>query len=108
MRALIYDNGSLFLTDAPRPSHAPGEALVRVRLAGICGTDLEIMRGYKGFTGILGHEFVGAVAECADRAWVGQRVCGEINVGCGTCDRCTRGLHGHCAARTVVGILGRS
>src|SRR5947209_15692158 len=107
MRALIYDNGSLFLTDAPRPSHAPGEALVRVRLAGICGTDLEIMRGYKGFTGTLGHEFVGVVEECADQAWVGLRVCGEINIGCGNCEMCRTGEQGHCAGRTVVGILDR-
>src|SRR5438270_7375433 len=107
MRALVVSEGSLGVRDILRPTPAEGEGLVRVRLAGICGTDLEIMRGYKGFTGTLGHEFVGVVEECADQAWVGLRVCGEINIGCGNCEMCRTGEQGHCAGRTVVGILDR-
>lgn len=89
------------------PAREPGEALVRVRVAGVCNTDLEIVRGYKGFHGILGHEFVGEVAESPDSPWVGRRVCGEINVGCGTCHRCLAGTPGHCSRRRVLGILGK-
>ena len=83
----------------PDPAPADGEALVRVRLAGICNTDLEIVRGYMGFEGVPGHEFVGEVD--------GRRVVGEINAACGTCDFCRRGLDRHCPNRTVLGILGR-
>ena len=85
----------------------PGEALIRVRAAGICNTDLEITKGYKGFAGVLGHEFVGEVLESQDRRWVGQRVCGEINVSCGACRMCAAGMPSHCERRTVIGIMGR-
>ena len=89
------------------PEVPPGEALIRVRQAGICNTDLEITRGYMGFQGVLGHEFVGVVAECADAAWVGRRVVGEINCACGECAYCRRGLLTHCPQRTTLGIWGR-
>lgn len=109
MKALWLENGKLLVReDVPTPQPGPEEALVRVRLAGICGTDLEMVRGYYPFTGILGHEFVGHVVEARDATWVGRRVVGEINVVCSTCDMCRRGLGRHCRNRTVLGILGRN
>jgi alcohol dehydrogenase len=101
----------------PVPNLRPGWALVRVRLAGICNTDVEILRGYHGFRGTPGHEFVGEVVEAAGvsaalkKRWVSKRVAGEINVGCAAyrlravCDFCRRGLKTHCARRTVLGIV---
>ena len=90
------------------PVPAPGEALVRVRLAGICGTDLEMVQGYMKFGGVPGHEFVGRVERCESAPeWVGRRVVGEINAACRACATCARGMHGHCPTRTVMGILGR-
>ena len=80
---------------------------MRVLLSGICNTDLEIARGYAGFNGTIGHEFVGVVEESADRKLVGHRVVGEINAGCGKCDLCRGGDSRHCANRTVLGIVGR-
>lgn len=80
---------------------------MRVRLAGVCATDLEICRGYMGFTGVLGHEFVGEVEACDDPAWVGERVAGDINLACGACSECKVGLDRHCPHRTVLGILGK-
>lgn len=109
MKGLIYQDGRLdFQSDLPRPRPSPGEALVKVLKAGICRTDLEIVAGYMDFSGIPGHEFVGIVEECADRSWVGQRVVGEINCGCGTCDYCKSDAKNHCPRRTVLGILGRN
>jgi alcohol dehydrogenase len=106
MKALYFD-GRLSLRDLPDPKRSPGEALIRVRLAGICGTDRQILKGYSGFHGIPGHEFVGEVIECDDRRWIGRRVVGEINVTCGHCEWCRRGLERHCVSRTVMGIIGR-
>lgn len=106
MQALKFD-GHLRLVDVARPQPLPGEALIRVRLVGLCQTDVEITRGYKNFQGILGHEFVGQVEEASDPAWIGQRVVGEINIGCGHCPRCQQGQQRHCPARQVLGILGR-
>jgi threonine dehydrogenase-like Zn-dependent dehydrogenase len=80
---------------------------VRTVLAGICNTDLEIMRGYAGFQGVLGHEFVGIVEEADDESLVGQRVVGEINLWCGTCENCRAGRRAHCTRRTVLGIRDR-
>lgn len=108
MLALVYDGKDLLLRDDyPRPVPPPGEALVRVRLAGICNTDLEIVRGYMGFRGVLGHEFVGVVEECADESLIGQRVVGEINCYCGECPTCRAGAPTHCPNRTTLGIWGR-
>jgi threonine dehydrogenase-like Zn-dependent dehydrogenase len=107
MRALRVGDGitSLVETTAPQPH---GEALVRVVLSGICNTDLEIARGYAGFRGTIGHEFVGVVEDPGDgRIARGQRVVGEINAGCGACARCATGDPRHCGARTVLGIIGR-
>jgi alcohol dehydrogenase len=107
MRALVYDGQLRLVEDYPRPEPPLGEALVRVRLAGICNTDLEIVHGYMGFRGVLGHEFVGVVEECADGSLVGQRVVGEINCYCGECPTCRAGAPTHCPNRTTLGIGGR-
>ncbi len=92
--------------EAPDPGPR-GDALIAVRLAGVCSTDLEIAQGYMNFRGIMGHEWVGEVLEAPDPAWIGRRVVGEINVPCGACDVCARGLPTHCPHRTVTGIVGR-
>ncbi|MCL4500511.1 MAG: alcohol dehydrogenase catalytic domain-containing protein [Deltaproteobacteria bacterium] len=105
MLALHFDDAPK-LKDLPIPTPAPGEVLVRVSLAGICGTDLQILQGYHGFRGIMGHEFVGTVAGPDDSPWLGQRVVGEINLGCGVCDLCLEGLSHHCRSRRVLGING--
>jgi len=87
---------------------AAGEALIRVRLSGLCNTDLEIARGYAGFHGTIGHEFVGVVEDAGGGPIVrGERVVGEINAGCGECALCERGDPRHCSRRTVMGIVGR-
>lgn len=106
MRALWLEEGALSVREVPVPSPA-GEALVRVRLSGICGTDLELVRGYYPYAGVLGHEFVGEVVESPDPSWAGARVVGEINVACGTCEACFAGRPTHCENRTVLGIVGR-
>lgn len=107
MKALIYDGTLRLVEDYPDPTPAPGEALVRVTWAGICNTDLEIIKGYMGYQGVLGHEFVGLVERCDEEGLVGQRVVGEINCYCGSCDYCRRGLLTHCPDRTTLGIWGR-
>ncbi|HET8932698.1 MAG TPA: alcohol dehydrogenase catalytic domain-containing protein [Polyangiales bacterium] len=99
------DRAGLCEVAVPRP--AADEALVRVRAAGICNTDLEIIRGYMSFEGTLGHEFVGVVEECADASWIGARVAGEINLSCHQCELCQRGYERHCPTRRVLGILGK-
>ncbi|HZQ80171.1 MAG TPA: alcohol dehydrogenase catalytic domain-containing protein [Acidimicrobiia bacterium] len=105
MRALHFDGRRLACVETAAPSAGPGEAIVAVRLAGICSTDLQILAGYMGFTGIPGHEFVGEVVEGPARR-VGRRVVGEINYACGQCATCRRGLGRHCPHRRVMGILG--
>ncbi len=105
MQGLFYDGQQIaWLANLPRPQRAVGEVLVSVHLAGICGTDLEILAGYANFQGIPGHEFVGHVVEADDRQWLGKRVVGEINIGCGTCRFCRMGLPTHCEHRRVIGI----
>jgi len=112
MQSLWLENQTLSLRDMPHPNK-PGEALIRVRLAGICGTDLELVRGYYPFTGVPGHEFVGEVVEIPDAsaalsmAWIGKRVVGEINVVCGECEQCRNSRPTHCEKRTVLGIADR-
>jgi threonine dehydrogenase-like Zn-dependent dehydrogenase len=107
VKALTFHDSLKVVDDAPSPQR-DGEALVRVICAGICNTDLEIARGYAGFKGVLGHEFVGRVVEALDSNLVGRRVVGEINAGCGSCDLCAKGDPRHCKKRTVLGIKGRS
>lgn len=106
MKALVYD-GKLALREVEKPRPGPGEALIEILLAGICGTDREILKGYSGFRGIPGHEFVGRVVECEEKKWLGKRVVGEINVSCGECNLCLWGLGRHCPKRTVMGIVNR-
>lgn len=107
MKALRVQPDGIAIADVPIPQ-ASGEALVRVVKSGICNTDLEIARGYAGFFGTIGHEFVGIVESSDDRRdLVGKRVVGEINAGCGACDLCVTGDSRHCATRTVLGIHGR-
>ncbi|MGE5138075.1 MAG: MDR/zinc-dependent alcohol dehydrogenase-like family protein [Rudaea sp.] len=100
MRALFFDTRLTLRDDLVRPEPAAGELLVRVRRAGICNTDIEITRGYMGFSGVLGHEFVGMLED-------GTRVVGEINAHDGTCETCRRGDPTHCPNRTTLGIAGR-
>ena len=102
MRALVLDDHLELRTEHPAPTPASDETLVRVLSAGVCETDLQLVKGYMAFRGVLGHEFVG-VAESGPYA--GQRVVGEINCACGVCPTCRSGLHTHCPTRTVLGIL---
>lgn len=106
MIALRVSDGKLSVQDIQPPS-ADGEALVRVVKSGICNTDLELARGYAGFSGTIGHEFVGVVEFANDSRLIGKRVVGEINAGCGKCKLCRGGDPRHCPDRTVLGIHGR-
>ncbi len=117
MLSFVVEGGKLAQRDRPIPKLRPGWALIRVRMAGICNTDIEILRGYHEFRGVPGHEFVGEVVEVArvsaamKKRWIGKRVAGEINVHCSAygykpvCEFCRRGLKTHCARRTVLGIV---
>ncbi|NOZ71069.1 MAG: alcohol dehydrogenase catalytic domain-containing protein [Chloroflexi bacterium] len=108
MRALFLQHGQLFLrTDYPQPQPQGDEALLRVRMAGVCGTDLALLKGYKGGVSlVLGHEYVAEViAAPGHEEWVGRRVVGEINTACGQCEHCKRGLITHCLRRRVLGIM---
>src|SRR5690242_15600797 len=117
MLAAVTRRKRLTLVQKTLPRLKPGWALIRVRLAGICNTDIEILRGYHSFQGTLGHEFVGEVVRVAsarDKTWVGLRVVGEINTACASldfggskrCRYCLRGIPTHCERRRVLGILG--
>jgi len=106
MKSLWLENNKIDLRDIPQP-RKPNEALIKIRKAGICSTDLELVKGYYPYTGILGHEFVGEVVEAGDVSWIGQRVVGEINVVCNQCEQCLNGRQTHCENRTVLGIVNR-
>src|SRR4029079_7233437 len=107
MKALRVEKKKLAVKEVARPERGD-EALVRVHLSGICNTDLEIARGYAGFRGTIGHEFVGVIEDPGEGSLPrGTRVVGEINAGCGTCADCRRGDSRHCPARTVLGIVNR-
>lgn len=104
MRGLLLEGQHATLrTDLAQPTPAPDQALLKIRRAGICNTDLELIKGYMGFQGILGHEFVAEVID-GPQTLIGQRVVGEINVACGQCDLCQRGIPSQCRQRTTVGI----
>ena len=109
MRALVLDGGLRFEANRPTPVAPPGEALIRVRQAGICNTDLELVKGYLSFSGVPGHEFVGVVesvapSPAAARDLIGRRVAGEINAACGVCATCRAGRPTHCPNRTTLGL----
>jgi threonine dehydrogenase-like Zn-dependent dehydrogenase len=107
---VLPGDGRVVVSEVSDPVLGPGEALLDVRLGGICGTDLQLARGYMGFRGVPGHEFVGtvrSVSSPADRVLVGARVVGEINLGCQDCGWCAKGLSRHCPRRRVLGILER-
>jgi threonine dehydrogenase-like Zn-dependent dehydrogenase len=105
MIAVHLEAGRVEIRKKPLPRIAPGCARIRVIAAGICSTDLELQRGYYGFRGTPGHEFVGEVVAADDAAWLNKRVAGEINLACGHCDWCRRGLGRHCPTRKVLGIV---
>ena len=106
MKAVWLENNQISLQDVSAP-RKPDEALIKIRKAGICSTDLELVKGYYPYTGILGHEFVGEVFEAQDDSWIGQRVVGDINVVCNQCEQCLNGRPTHCEHRTVLGIVNR-
>ncbi len=106
MNALWLEGNKISLRDISQP-RKQNEALIKIRKAGICSTDLELVKGYYPYTGVIGHEFVGDVVEAADASWIGQRVVGEINVVCGQCEQCLNGRSTHCENRTVLGIVNR-
>jgi threonine dehydrogenase-like Zn-dependent dehydrogenase len=108
MRAIVFDDKLEFRTDYPDPERGENEALIRVTHAGICNTDLEITKGYMGFRGILGHEFVGVIEQCDDNNAIGNRVVGEINLGCGVCSFCRNNNSNHCSHRSVIGIKDKN
>ena len=110
MQALVLNPNLAFRQDCPDPKPGDDEALIQLRVAGICATDLELVRGYAGFSGIIGHEFVGqveAVGNDRHRDWLGRRVVGSINIGCQTCPACREQGPEHCLQRKVLGIRGR-
>jgi threonine dehydrogenase-like Zn-dependent dehydrogenase len=106
MNVLWLEDNKLCLREIPRPQK-PDEALIKIRRAGICSTDLELVKGYYPYRGVIGHEFVGDVIESGDPSWIGQRVVGDINVVCGHCEQCRNGRPTHCEKRTVLGIVNR-
>jgi threonine dehydrogenase-like Zn-dependent dehydrogenase len=106
MKSVFFD-GQLRVLETSKPAATGNECLIRLLKAGICNTDIEITRGYMGFRGVLGHEFVGIVEESVNPIWIGKRVVGEINAGCGQCDYCRNKMRRHCPNRSVLGILNR-
>ncbi len=106
MNALWLENNEIALRNVPQPNK-PNEALIKIRKAGICSTDLELVKGYYPYTGVLGHEFVGDVVDAKDTSWIDTRVVGEINAVCNKCEQCLNGRPTHCENRTVLGIVNR-
>ena len=104
MKAVVLKGKSICVKDVPTPMPVEGEALLKVIKAGICNTDLELMKGYMDFEGILGHEFMGRVVESPEKEWIGRRVVGEINIPCGSCEICSKNDPKHCPSRKVLGI----
>jgi threonine dehydrogenase-like Zn-dependent dehydrogenase len=107
MLAVHLENGAVSVRTVPVPHRPEGSALLRLLVAGICNTDLELQRGYYGFAGTPGHEFVAEVAEADTASLVGRRVVGEINLACTQCEWCRKGLGRHCPNRTVLGIVNQ-
>jgi alcohol dehydrogenase len=107
MLAVHLEAGAVTTRQVPIPDRAENHALLRLLVGGICSTDLELQRGYYGFTGTPGHEFVAEVVEADNRELIGKRVTGEINVACRKCEWCRRGMGRHCPTRTVLGIVNQ-
>jgi threonine dehydrogenase-like Zn-dependent dehydrogenase len=107
MLALLCDDPPRMSSSHPEPSPGPDDVVIGMRLAGVCDTDLQLARGYMGYRGVLGHEFVGRVLHAAEPELLGKRVVADINASCGRCARCLHGGGHHCAQRTVLGIAGR-
>ena len=109
MKAILFDGSVKFVNDYPVPEPGKQETLIRVSMAGICNTDMEITKGYLGFQGVMGHEFVGIVERAPEYAasLISKRIVGEINCGCGECNYCKTGMEKHCPSRTTLGIQGR-
>ncbi len=105
MQVLIFKDNKISLSDKPKCVPLQNEALIEVRYAGICNTDIELLQGYMDFEGVPGHEFVGVVRECQDDSLLNKLVTGEINIGCGYCEYCSNGMQRHCPTREVLGIL---
>jgi alcohol dehydrogenase len=105
MNRLWIEDGALSVRKAPKPRRKPGHALLRLICGGICNTDVELLLGYYGFAGQPGHEFVAEVVGSDDPKWMGKRVVGGINLACGSCPWCAKGLGRHCPSRTVLGIV---
>ncbi|MGA2712586.1 MAG: alcohol dehydrogenase catalytic domain-containing protein [Bryobacteraceae bacterium] len=105
MISVHLESGEASIRRVPQPQRPEGFALIRLIQAGICNTDLELQRGYYGFSGIPGHEFVGEVVAADSKELIGKRVVGEINLACGVCSWCRRGMGRHCPARSVLGIV---
>lgn len=109
MKAILVSDGLVTVEDNyPKPKPEVNQALIRVTMAGVCSTDLEIVKGYANFNGIIGHEFVGVVEEAPEIEWVGKRVVGSINLGCDNCEVCWGDGPEHCPHRTVLGIIGHN
>jgi threonine dehydrogenase-like Zn-dependent dehydrogenase len=104
MKALVLKNNTISLEEIEKPQRLKNESLIRVNLAGICNTDIELQKGYMGFEGILGHEFVGTVVESENQDLINSRVVGEINLGCGKCSWCVSDMSRYCPTGTVLGI----
>jgi len=107
MKAILFKDGKLSMIDKPIPEISQGEALLKIQMVGICNTDIELFKGYYGFVGVAGHEFVGIIEQSPDKPQIiGKRVVGDINCACGKCIWCVQGNRRHCPTRRVVGIIG--
>ena len=106
MKALVFDNELKLDNNYPMPEIKAGEVLIKTSMVGICNTDYEITKGYMGYKGVLGHEFVGIVIE-GDSDLIAKRVVGEINLACNSCDYCGQGLQRHCPNRQTLGIFNK-
>lgn len=108
MKGLYFDKKLQLKIDIDKPKPNKGESLIKISLSSICNTDIEILKGYKNFTGVLGHEFVGIVEESENKDLIGKRVVGDINIGCSKCKFCKKGLKNHCMNRKILGMKDKN